>query len=192
MDPESARFEFPDVERTFFISPTAPADLQKLTVDLLWYLYSPDKGGQIDEYCMWDMGGCWLLGQSLHDLIPGSSLHWILGTDFQRPHLGPVPQHVIVKIGDFYLDCSGLFTKAELFQWWTDYERYSDVSLKPFSASEALSLSVHCDTGKHRRLVTDLEKYLSPYFNSPASGRSELKGAPLDRSRSCSSERRLR
>lgn len=153
-------YDLPDVERQFFLSPAAPPSLKKLTTDLLWYLYSPDKGGQIDEYGMWDMGGCWLLAQALHDLIPGSSMHWLVGTDFQKKERGPGPQHVMTRLGDFYLDGNGIYTKSELFQWWRDHEQFSELSLKPFDPDEARRLSVWCPANQHERLLRDLNKYL--------------------------------
>jgi hypothetical protein len=153
-------YDLPDAERLFFISPSAPGKLKKFAVDFLWYLYSPDKGGQIDEYGMWDSGNCWTLAQSLHDWIGSrSSMRWVVGRD---PHRSPIalPQHVVLKIGNFYLDGNGVYTEKELLGWWRDLEQFVDLSIKPFSAEEALGYSIHCRTLDRDRLVADFGKYL--------------------------------
>lgn len=154
-------YDLPDANRLFFISHFAPEKLQKFAVDLIWYLYSPDKGGQIDEYGMWDSGGCWTLAQALHDWIgPRTSMHWVVGWDPQKGYYGPVPQHVVLKIGNFYIDGNGIYTARELLDWWRDVENFKSLSLKPFSSEEAARLSVHCQMGMRERLIRDFQKYL--------------------------------
>lgn len=151
---------FQDVNRLFFISPEAPKHLQEFAADLIDYLYAPDKGAKIDEYGMWDMGNCWTLAQSLHDWIGSRSrMFWVAGRDPKR-HLGALPQHVVLKLGNFYLDGNGLYTEKELLSWWEDLEQFVDLSIKPFSEKEAISYSIHCRAIDHDQLVADFRKYL--------------------------------
>lgn len=149
-------FELPDVERDFVISPSAPPELQDFAVELLWYLYSADRGGKIDEYGMWDMGHCWLLAQALHEWIgPKSSLKWVDGRDLHKDDMVR-PQHVVVKIGDFYIDGNGLFTRDELIEWFKK-DDFVHVSLRPFDPVEAGMCSIHCNQKDKRRLVKDFD-----------------------------------
>jgi len=154
MGRSAADFNLPDVERDFIISPSAPPEIQDFVVELLWYLYSPDRGGQIDEYGMWDMGGCWLLTQALHEWMgPRSSLKWVIGRDLHKDD-STLPQHVILKVGDFYIDGNGLYTKEELIEFFEE-DDFVQVSVKPFDPEEASELSVHCDLRKKKRLISD-------------------------------------
>jgi hypothetical protein len=153
-------YDLPDVARLFFISHSAPHALKKFAVDLIWYLYSPDKGGQVDEYGMWDSGGCWTLAQALHDWLgPKTSLHWVVGWDPKKGY-GPSPQHVVLKIGNFYVDGNGVYTANELLEWWRDIELYKKLSMRPFDSEEAGGLSIHCKSVMREQLVADFEKYL--------------------------------
>lgn len=156
MGRSAADFNLPDVERNFIISPSAPPELQDFVVELLWYLYSPNRGGLINEYGMWDMGECWLLAQALHDWMgPKSSLRWVVGRDLHKDDLA-VPQHVVLMVGDFYVDGNGLYTRGELTEFFKR-DDFVQVSLKPFDPVEAGTLSVHCNRKNLRKLVEDLD-----------------------------------
>lgn len=152
-------YDLPDVERDFFISEDAPSELQDFVAELLGYLYSPDRGGKIDEYGMWDMGHCWLLAQALHEWIgPRSSLKWVVGRDLRKVDRGlPVlPQHVVVQVGEFYIDGNGLFIKDELIEWFKR-DDFIQVSLKPFDPVDAESYSIHCSQRDKRLILRDLD-----------------------------------
>jgi hypothetical protein len=152
----------PDVARFFFISPKAPERLRKFAAEFLRYLYDPEGGAKVEEYGMWDSGGCWTLAQALHDWIgPSSSMHWVVGRDpLKEESLEPLPQHVVLKIGDFYLDGNGLYAKDELMGWWRDLEKFTDLSMKHFSAVEALRYSIHCKGEMREQLAADFGKHL--------------------------------
>lgn len=150
----------PDVARFFFISPKAPEKLQKFTAEFLRYLYHPEGGGKVEEYGMWDSGGCWTLAQALHDWLgPKTSLHWVVGWDPKKGY-GPVPQHVVLKIGNFYIDGNGIYTANELLEWWRDIELYRSLSMRPFDSEEAGRLSIHCKSVMREQLVADFERHL--------------------------------
>lgn len=152
-------YDLPDVERDFVISEEAPSELRDFVAELLWYLYSEDRGGKIDEYGMWDSGHCWLLAQALHEWIgPRSSLKWVVGRDLHKVDRGlPVlPQHVVVQVGQFYIDGNGLFTKDELIEWFKG-EGFVQISLKSFDPVEAADYSIHCVQKDKRLILRDLE-----------------------------------
>lgn len=158
---QNPEYELPDVERDFFISPSAPEELQDFVVELLWYLYSEDRGGKIDEYAQWDQGNCWTLAQALHEWIgPRSSLVWVVGKDLHKEDRfrdrPPMVQHVVCKVGDFYIDSNGVYTEPELIEWFVQ-DDFVRVSLKPFDVDEAEAASIHCRLRDKRMLLRDLD-----------------------------------
>lgn len=158
MNRSAADFNLPDVDRDFVISPSSPPELQDFVVELLWYLYSEEGGGKIDEYGMWDMGHCWVLAQALHEWMgPRSYLKWIVAEDLHKDLHRILPQHVIVKVGEFYIDGNGLFTRQEIADWFKRQD-FAHISMRTFDPVEAGRCSIHCEPWKRRQLIRDFEK----------------------------------
>lgn len=140
--------------------------------DLHQYLYS--KRGvsfQLPRFLgEWAMGGCWIVAEALHAWIgPGSSLWAIYGsTPFHRYGM----HHVVVKVGECYLDGEHVFSEERLLRYWEEDQEVEEILLKKFHPSGAKAMDIPCPA----RIVRDLVRGLQGKFGD---GEQVLKWAGL-------------
>lgn len=92
-------------------------------------------------YATWTAGGCWILAQAIHKWLgPPTKLWAIVDGDAPR-----AVQHVVVSIGDFYLDGDGLSSQAALLRRWRDQEGIQRPRLMRFRPEEALGIECPVD-----------------------------------------------
>ena len=66
-------------------------------------------------FATWISGGCGILARALHEWIGEGSSLWAI---YDRWRM----MHVLVRVGDCYLDAIGAFTREELLKLWKDEE----------------------------------------------------------------------
>lgn len=131
--------------------------------DLHTWLYA-DPGGWNAlplAYSTWLEGGCWLLARALHEWIGDGSTMWTLYSSSLWDST-TFPQHVVVKVGECFLDGDGASTEQQLLHRWVTEERVLNPGLKPFILEEAEEYGIECPIGALR----DLARGLSRTFGS--------------------------
>jgi hypothetical protein len=98
----------------------------------------------------WTAGGCWALAQALHHLLDGSRL--VALVDASGVH-----QHVLVQLGDFYLDADGASTELAVERRWARRERLRLPKIRAFSRVQAERGGIRCPS----RLVVTLRDALA-------------------------------
>lgn len=113
-----------------------------------------EKGGLLilpPGYETWEVGGCWILAQALQKWVgPESKKYGVAG--------GGRTWHVVVRVGDCYLDGSGASTEKELLSHWKHMGIGPDAHLRPFRVKEAGN--IECPATAAR----DLERALHRTF----------------------------
>jgi hypothetical protein len=131
--------------------------------DLRRWLYSKRGAWPIlpETYSTWLEGGCWLLARALHEWIGPASELWAIyswmDSDF---HAGKMPQHVVVKVGDCYLDGDGASSKEQLLYRWYAEEGLQEPELFPVNVEELEAVDIPCPIGP----MKDLRKALFEKF----------------------------
>lgn len=66
------------------------------------------------ENAWWTCGGCWTLAQALHEYLGDDRTElWAIGSPF-----GGSAYHVVVMVGDCFLDAKGASTREEIMKVW--------------------------------------------------------------------------
>lgn len=149
-----------------FYTQTMPCTptVRKLGRDLKRWLYSPKGAWPIIPYAYasWVAGGCWVLAQALHHWIgPSSTLMAIyswpeyLGDDDDK-----IPQHVVVRVADCYLDGDGASSEKELFLRWLNIENLIEPELVDADPEHLSAFDIQCPAGA----VKDLSEALYRKF----------------------------
>jgi len=99
-------------------------------VALKRYINSDDAYALLDDTpelagSTWQAGGCWALAQALRELIRGSHLCAVVD-------MGGVQHHVLVRLGEHYLDADGASTEAQLLRRWRTLEHLQGPSVQSF------------------------------------------------------------
>jgi hypothetical protein len=103
------------------------------------------------DWGTWVAGGCRILAEALHGWIgPRSSMWALKGSRYHNVN------HVVVRVGDCYLDGDGASTERALLKRWEEFELVPDPYLRPFRPEEAMDLE--CPTRPIRALVAALEE----------------------------------
>jgi hypothetical protein len=134
-------------------------DLVAFGHDLHDWLYADPGGWNVLPlaYPTWLQGGCWLLARALQRWIgPGSEIWSIWSSRADRGMM----DHVVVRVGDCYLDGDGASNKEELLVHWEKEELLRKPFLKRFRAEEAGV--IECPVGAVRELVSALEATFGP------------------------------
>lgn len=120
------------------------------------------------DWPTWLQGGCWLLAQALHEWIGGPSELWAIysevGSDVLRPDV--IPQHVVVRIGDCYLDGDGASNEGELLERWEKVEQLRYPELRPANVKELEELMIECPVGPKMDLVRALEERFGSWLRT--------------------------
>lgn len=102
-------------------------------------------------YDSWLSGGCWLLGEALLRLLPGSSLWWVMDGSKDQP------QHAVVKYQGRFIDGSGIYTEDKLLDYQYEEEYVDDPYLAQQLDSTYLKVQgLRCPT----HLVDELTEIL--------------------------------
>jgi hypothetical protein len=103
----------------------------------------------------WLAGGCWLLAEALHAWIgPRSSMWSLMGSQYHNVN------HVVIRVGNCYLDGDGASTERELLKRWENEELVPKPYLRPFRPEEAQN--IECPVGPGKALVVALEEEFGP------------------------------
>jgi hypothetical protein len=128
--------------------------------DLKSWLRRDGWGFLPQEYSDWAAGGCWLLARALHEWIGKPSELWAVysevGSDVLRPDR--IPQHVVLRIGDCFLDGDGASTEKQLLDRWEKVEGLRDPELRPANIAELEELMMECPVGPLKDLKRGLEQ----------------------------------
>jgi hypothetical protein len=88
-----------------------------------------------DGASSWCQGGCLVLALALSALVDGEML-------VVASRRGP--EHVVVRLGDVYLDGDGISTEEELLHRWRTEERVSDAFLDRFRLEACRARHIPC------------------------------------------------
>jgi len=110
----------------------------------------------LPDNCTWSAGGCWILARALKKYIgKEAKLETILSAGLQ------IPQHVVVRVGDVYLDGDGASSAWRLVQRWEKLEWMDVTDIVPFSKDlqrVGRSQGIPCAAGTVDRLVDEITK----------------------------------
>lgn len=130
-----------------------------------WLLQDPDglKAFYMMDDSTWELGGCWPLAEALYQWIGRGSERWAVWGEW-APGPGYIPGHIVVKIGNCFLDGTGVSSKAELLARWM--QRAPGIPyLAPVSPKSARRAAVWCDRHLVGQLVEALERTFGPGEN---------------------------
>lgn len=69
-------------------------------------------------------GGCWAMAVALQKIFGTGKMYTLVGNG--------IPQHVVLKMGNYYLDADGISTEKALIARWMKYEHLETPYLRPF------------------------------------------------------------
>lgn len=96
---------------------------------------------------LWTEGGCWALAKAIHRKF-GGKLFAMTDPGIQKP-FDKHAQHVVVKIGSYYLDGDGAQTKDELVERW-EYNHSRPALFMPLE--DTITKDINCSL----RAVNDI------------------------------------
>jgi hypothetical protein len=119
-----------------------------------------------EEYASWTAGGCWLLARALHQWVGDPAELWTIysevGSDVLRPDV--IPQHVVVRIGNCYLDGNGAWTEKQLLDYWETKEGLRYPELRPMNVEDLEEAALECPVEFLKELVKAIDLVFSPGF----------------------------
>ena len=86
-----------------------------------------------------------------------------VGSDVLRPDV--IPQHVVVRIGDCYLDGDGAWTEKQLLEHWEKKEGLLYPELRPANIAELEEIGIECPIGHLKDLIQGLERTFGSGFS---------------------------
>lgn len=102
----------------------------------------------------WTSGGCYILADALGSWLENAfPLVAVSGR-------GGFPVHVLLKVGDCYVDADGASTEEELVQRWRTQEMIEGARVGPFDPAQAGEID--CPTKPVQRLVAALRRRFGP------------------------------
>ena len=75
-----------------------------------------------------------------------------------------IPQHVVLRIGDCFLDGDGASTEKQLLDRWEKIESLRDPELRPADIAELEELMMECPIGPMKDLKRGLEQTFGASF----------------------------
>ena len=119
-------------------------------------------------------GGCWVLAQALKEHLGPRAELWAVAQPWGRP------EHVVVRVGNKYIDADGVHSLGTLLNKMRRVERMSRPELIPFKPADATSYGIACPTEAVARVRRALQRALpDPRFDGAASSRSGLGAVAL-------------
>jgi hypothetical protein len=114
-------------------NPGTPLSTSELQVRIL-RLRSNEAYALLDRHpeiegSTWTAGGCWVLAEALHNMVPKSELVAVMSNGR--------PQHVLVKWKGRYWDADGSSSKAELLDRWEHEESVASPYVESFDPADA-------------------------------------------------------
>ena len=104
-----------------------------------------------------------MLARALHEWIgPDSALMVIYSTVNDKYFSGKMPQHVVLKIGNCYLDGDGASSEQALLSRWINKEGLADPELRPIDVDELDEVGIECPIGPVRDVVRELNRHFGP------------------------------
>ena len=101
----------------------------------------------------WSSGSCWLAAEALRHGLGTGVLYALVTTGV--PRLEGRAEHVLLKIGDKYLDAAGSWSGAAVKRWWSAETGY-DFDLIPLATSRTEAISRARGTAVQRKALGDL------------------------------------
>lgn len=77
----------------------------------------------------WTAGGCWVLAEALHNMLPKSELVAVMSAGR--------PEHILVKWKGSYWDADGGSSEEEVLERWEFEEGVESPYIEPFEESDA-------------------------------------------------------
>lgn len=133
--------------------------------ELKRWLYSEAGGWPFipGHYASWVSGGCWVLARALHEWIGlRSELQVIYSFTDSEYFADKMPQHVVVKIGNCYLDGDGASTEHALLSRWINKEGLAEPELRPMDVEKLETAGIECPIGPVRDVVRELNRRFGP------------------------------
>ena len=148
-----------------------PRSVRLFGRDLKRWLYDPNGAWAIlpEGWPSWVSGGCWILARALHEWIGKGSKVWAIyseiGSDILDPNI--IPQHLVVKVGDCFLDGDGASTEKQLLERWEKEEGLRYPELRPASIKDLKEVMIECPVGPTKDLAKALQQtFGTPYYLS--------------------------
>jgi hypothetical protein len=129
--------------------------------DLKHWLDDPNGAWTIlpEGWLTWVSGGCWILARALHEWIGEGSEIWAIyseiGSDILDPNI--IPQHVVVKVGNCFLDGDGASNEKELLERWETKEGLRYPELRPAKTEDLDEVIIECPIDAVKDLVKALD-----------------------------------
>ena len=98
----------------------------------------------------WCDGGCGILATAIHRWVGTGSLTSLLGSYLGGSGREAV-QHILLRIGDLYIDGDGISTEGELVSRWHDKELVAVTGLIPFDLQDATNAGIPFEQDKIER-----------------------------------------
>lgn len=144
-----------------------PRELRLFGRDLKRWLYDPNGAWTIlpEGWPTWVSGGCWILARALHEWIGRSSeicaIYSEIGSDILDPNI--IPQHLVVRIGNCFLDGDGASSEKELLYRWETKEGLRYPKLRSARAEDLAEVMIECPIDAVRDLVRALDQTFGPW-----------------------------
>jgi len=147
-----------------------PREVRLFGRDLKHWLYDPNGAWTIlpEGWPSWVAGGCWILARALHEWIGKGSEVWAIyseiGSDIREPNI--IPQHLVVKVGDCFLDGDGASNEKELLDRWENDEGLRYPELRPAKIEDLDEVMIECPAAEVKELVKALDRTFKNGFRA--------------------------
>jgi hypothetical protein len=132
--------------------------MSKEILDRIYRIIQEDKSFEyIPEQCGWNDGGCWMLAQALHEILPHSTMIGVIPVGRGATMIG----HVATKYGDWIIDGSGVRTERGFKRNW-ELDEGTEIKVVPFTVKLAAP-----DMPRWKAQSQQLREYLESRLQQP-------------------------
>ena len=136
-----------------------PPEMKAFGQKLHEFFYSPEVFVILgDAYDSWVAGGCWIAAEALKRWMRPHAELWAIHD------AANILQHVVVRLGDCFLDGDGVSTRRELLKRWVEQEGVVEPKLKPFSEQQADAFGLVCPADLAEQVTKALEGAFGPWM----------------------------
>ncbi len=135
-----------------------PPEMRSFGRDLYDFFNSPDVFELLGNYATWSEGGCWIAAEALKRWMRPHAELWAVHDGANILH------HVVVRLGDCFIDANGIFTEEEMLRFWAEEEGLVEPRLRPFSKQQAIAFQLDCPRDVVERLTKALEEDYGPWM----------------------------